>query len=92
MGEVEEPLSVPWSSVVAGPPLGLEMFQSAKTIGIDPLTWMVAPERRAVTGKVTDLVVPCMVSLPVAFLVVSTPSAGSDPRSIGWVKVNVAVG
>ena len=39
---------VPVSPVSAGPPLGSEMSQSENVIGIEPLTSIRSPERRAV--------------------------------------------
>jgi hypothetical protein len=68
------------------------MPQSANTTGMLPLTWTVAPFRSALTSNVTGFVCPRSVRSPVAFAVTVTPSAGTDPRSIGDVSVNVAVG
>lgn len=57
---------MPWSAVVAGAPLGLAMFQSAKVIGIEALTWIGLAERRACTPKLTTWLTPCMLRLPSA--------------------------
>ena len=50
----------PWSSVDAGPKLGLGMPQSAKVIGMVPLTSILSPLRRATTSNVTERVLPRM--------------------------------
>ena len=46
----------------------------------------------AVTSNVTVLVTPCSVRSPVAVAVICSPAAGTDPKSIGAVSVNVASG
>ena len=46
----------------------------------------------AVTSKETGCVTPCMVSSPWAVAVIFWPSAGTEPRSIGVKRRNVAVG
>ena len=68
------------------------LAEGHQVIGIDPLTWMVDPDRWAMTWKVTDLVVPCIMRSPVAVAVTWTPSAGSVLSWIGLVSLNVAVG
>src|SRR5262249_15330162 len=81
----------PLSSVETPAVLGLGMLQSANVIGIVPDTSMLAPFRRAVTGKDTDLVTPRSMRSPVALAVISVLSGGSEPKSIGCVRLNVAV-
>ena len=83
---------MPWSSVLTGPKLGLGMLKSAKVTGICPLTCMAVALRLAVTVNSTGLVVPRKLMLPAALAVMVTPSVGTDPRSIGDVRVKVAVG
>ena len=79
------------SPTLAGPPLGLSMFQSANVIGIEPVISMTPLDRWAVTGKVSDRVTR-RVRSPVAVAVTCVPSDGRVPRSIGLVRVNVEVG
>src|SRR5262245_49983044 len=57
-----------------------------------PLTAITFPECFASRFNVTLLVVPWIVSLPVAGYVFTTPSAGTGASSIGLVSSNVAVG
>jgi hypothetical protein len=61
-------------------------------IGTLPLVSITSPFRRAVIWIVTGLVVPWMVRSPVASTLISFRSAGTLPRSIGLVVVNVAFG
>ncbi len=49
---------VPWFWVLAIEVVGLGIPQSANTIGIDPRTWMVAPDWRAVNVTAMARVVP----------------------------------
>src|SRR2546425_11185570 len=68
------------------------MFQSVKTIGIDPVTSMPLDVRCPLTVNVTDFDVPCIVSTPVACVEDCTPTAGMEGRTIGLESLNVAVG
>jgi len=59
--------SVPVSAVVTKPPmLGLAIFHAENWICKSASTSMLPVILSAATGKVTDLVTPCMVSFPVA--------------------------
>ena len=84
--------STPWSSVETGPKLGFGMFQSANTIGSEPVTSMPVAVRWPLTVNVTDFEVPCIVSMPVACVEECTPTEGIDGSTIGLDRVNVAVG
>jgi hypothetical protein len=59
--------SVPLSAVVTKPPmLGLAMFHAENRICTSASTSILPASLSAATAKVTDLVTPCMVSVPVA--------------------------
>src|SRR6266542_1404625 len=53
---------------------------------------MVDPVSRALSGICTSLDWPWRVNFPVAVTWISWPSAGTEPRSMGDVSANVAVG
>src|ERR1019366_9391721 len=66
------------------------MPQSENRIGIDPATSNVDPSFRAVRVTVTERVVPCIASRPVASTVKVLPTTGVEPRTIGAVRLKVA--
>ena len=68
------------------------MPKSANWIGREPTIVTTPFARLALSGIWTDLVTPWRVRSPVAVASTVAPSAGTEPRSIGWVSLNVAVG
>ena len=61
-------------------------------MSVEPVTVTTLPDSRAWIGIWTDFVVPWIVRSPVAVAETTWPSAGTAPRSIGFVSLNVAVG
>ena len=57
-----------------------------------PVTAMMPPCRTACSAIATVLVTPWSVRAPVAFTLTEVPSTGNEPRSIGWIVLNMAVG
>ena len=67
-------------------------LRSSPVDAVDPATWSCPFDRCAVRSMVTGFVWPRSVRFPCALVVIRTPSFGTDPRSMGVVNVNAAVG
>src|SRR5471030_1955907 len=68
------------------------MFQSEKTIGMEPAAASCEPAYRAAIAKVTNCVVPCIASRPVALALKVALMAGAERMMIGLVRVKTASG
>lgn len=68
------------------------MPQSEARTGAEPVASSTDPFERAMTGKVTACMIPCMASETVACDEMVWPLVGMEVKTIDWVSVSVASG